>query len=137
MVAVFMSVDCTKESSNSVEDKTVYYKTDSIKELAARLARREYNFVFRQLSGGFQIVVYEDSGLKKRVCDVIETPMSIGSKDDLLEFANVEEIGVISDGAKAKIRILGDDIHGYLTVDEAEELVVREYNRWVYNHGCL
>lgn len=134
---VFMSVDCTKESSNSVEDKTVYYKTDSIKELAARLARREYNFVFRQLSGGFQIVVYEDSELKKRVCDVIETPMSIGSKDDLLEFANVEEIGVISDGAKAKIRILGDDIHGYLTVDEAEELVVREYNRWVYNHGCL
>lgn len=137
MVTVFMSVDCTKESSNSVEDKTVYYKTDSIKELAARLARREYNFVFRQLSGGFQIVVYEDSELKKRVCDVIETPMSIGSKDDLLEFANVEEIGVISDGAKAKIRILGDDIHGYLTVDEAEELVVREYNRWVYNHGCL
>lgn len=31
---VFMSVDCTKESSNSAEDKTVYYKTDSIKELA-------------------------------------------------------------------------------------------------------
>lgn len=137
MVTVFMSVDCTKESSNSVEDKTVYYKTDSIKELAARLARREYNFVFRQLSGGFQIVVYEDSELKKRVCDVIETPMSIGSKDDLLEFANIEEIGVISDGAKAKIRILGDDIHGYLTADEAEELVVREYNRWVYDHGCL
>lgn len=137
MVTVFMSADCTKESSNSVEDKTVYYKTDSIKELAARLARREYNFVFRQLSGGFQIAVYEDSELKKRVCDVIETPMSIGSDDDLLEFANVEEISVISDDGKAKIRILGDDIHGYLTVDEAEELVVREYNRWVYNHGCL
>lgn len=137
MVTVFMPNDWNEERSNSAEDKTVYYKTDSIKELAARLARREYNFVFRQLSGGFQIVVYEDSELKKRVCDVIETPMSIGSKDDLLEFANVEEIGVISDGAKAKIRILGDDIHGYLTVDEAEELVVREYNRWVYNHGCL
>lgn len=137
MVTVFISADCTKESSNSAEDKTVYYKTNSIKELAARLARREYNFAFRQLSGGFQIAVYEDSELKKRVCDVIETPMSIGSKDDLLEFANVEEIGVISDDGKAKIRILGDDIHGYLTVDEAEELVVREYNRWVYNHGCL
>lgn len=137
MVTVFMPNDWNEERSNSAEDKTVYYKTDSIKELAARLARREYNFVFRQLSGGFQIVVYEDSELKKRVCDVIETPMSIGSKDDLLEFANVEEIGVISDGAKAKIRILGDDIHGYLTVDEAEELAVREYNRWVYNHGCL
>ena len=63
--------------------------------------------------------------------------MSIDSDDDLLEFANVEEIGVISDEGKAKIRILGDDIHGYLTVDEAEELVVREYNRWVYDHGYL
>lgn len=137
MVTVFMQNDWNEERSNGAEDKTVYYKTDSIKELVARLARREYNFAFRQLSGGFQIAVYEDSELKKRVCDVIETPMSIGSKDDLLEFANVEEIGVISDEGKAKIRILGDDIHGYLTVDEAEELVVREYNRWVYNHGCL
>lgn len=137
MVTVFMSNDWNEKHSNSVEDKTVYYKTDAIKELAARLARREYNFAFRQLSGGFQIAVYEDSELKKRVCDVIETPMSIGSADDLLEFANVEEIGVISDEGEAKIRILGDDIHGYLTVDEAEELVVREYNRWVYDHGCL
>lgn len=137
MVTVFMPTNWNEKHSNGAEDKTVYYKTDSIKELAARLARREYNFTFRELSGGFQIAVYEDSELKKRVCDVIETPMSIGSDDDLLEFANVEEIGVISDGAKAKLRILGDDVRGYLTVDEAEELVVREYNRWVYNHGCL
>lgn len=137
MVTVFMPNDWNEERSNSAEDKTVYYKTNSIKELAARLARRGYNFTFKQFHDGFQIIVYEDSELKKRVCDVIETPMSIGSKDDLLEFANVEEIGVISDEGKAKIRILGDDIHGYLTVDEAEELVVREYNRWVYNHGCL
>ena len=137
MVTVFMPTDWNEEHSNSAEDKTVYYKTDSIKELAARLAEREYNFAFRQLSGGFQIAVYEDSELKKMVCDVIETPMSMGSEDDLLEFANVEEIGVISDDGKAKIRILGDDIHGYLTVDEAEELVVREYNRWVYNRGCI
>lgn len=137
MVTVFMPTNWNEKQSNGAEDKTVYYKTDSIKELAARLAERGYNFAFRQLSGGFQIAVYEDSELKKRVCDVIETPMSIGSDDDLLEFANVEEIGVISDGAKAKLRILGDDVRGYLTVDEAEELVVREYNRWVYNHGCL
>lgn len=136
-MTVFMPNDWNEERSNSAEDKTVYYKTDSIKELAARLASREYNFAFRQLSGGFQIAVYEDSEFKKRVCDVIETPMSMGSEDDLLEFANVEEIGVISDESEAKIRILGDDIHGYLTVDEAEELVVREYNRWVYNRGCL
>ena len=54
MVTVFMPTDCTKKHSNSAEDKTVYYKTDSIKELAARLAEREYNFTFRQLSGGFR-----------------------------------------------------------------------------------
>lgn len=112
-------------------------KTNSIKELAARLARRGYNFTFKQFHDGFQIIVYEDPWLKRRVCDVIETPMSMGSKSDLLEFANVEEIDDVIDGVKTKRRVLGNDVYGYLTVDEVEELIVKEYNRWVYNHGCF
>lgn len=137
MVTVFMPTNWNEKHSNGAEDKTVYYKTDSIKELAARLARRGYNFTFRRFHDGFQIIIYEDPWLEKRVCDVIETPMSMGSEDDLLEFANVEEIDDVIDGVKTKRRVLGDDVYGYLTVDEAEEMIVKEYNRWAYNHGCL